>query len=103
MTSGFPMEMHALFVAWFLWGFWANVAILALNVLLMPLGFMKKERTGMILGSVFCGFYCINTFVWLAFGGIWRFSKAGVVASGDKLERLYGTTDAQWAQSLEAA
>mgnify|MGYP007023081433 CR=1 FL=1 len=103
IVDGYPMEMHKVYVVWFLWGFWANVAILALNVLLMPLGFMKKERTGMILGSVFCGFYCINTFVWLAFGGIWRFSKAGVVASGDKLERLYGTTDAQWAQSLEAA
>ena len=28
VTSGFPMEMHAVFLVWFLWGFWAKVSLL---------------------------------------------------------------------------
>ena len=51
-----------------------------------------------MLGFVNMGLFCSNSLVWLAFGAIWRFSKAGSVASGDKLERLYGTSDEVWDQ-----
>lgn len=102
IVDGYPMEMHQVYIIWFLWGFWAQVAFLAVSAVIVPLFWFKKS-VGMVLGSISCGLYCTNTFVWLAFGGIWRFSKAGVVAAGDKLERLYGTTDSEWAKSLEAA
>lgn len=102
IVDGYPMEMHKVYIVWFLWGFWAQVAFLTATVLNASL-FWFKQPVGVMTGSLSCGLYCTNTFVWLAFGGIWRFSKAGVVAAGDKLERLYGTTDAQWAKSLEAA
>ena len=29
VTSGFPMEMHAVFNVWFLWGFWSKIALAA--------------------------------------------------------------------------
>jgi len=28
ITSGFPMEMHAIFVTWFTWGFYAKIFLL---------------------------------------------------------------------------
>lgn len=34
---------------------------------------------------------------------VWRFSKAGSVASGDRLERTYGTSDKVWAQQMQAS
>lgn len=34
---------------------------------------------------------------------IWRFSKAGTVASGDRIERLQGQTDGEWAETLSKA
>ena len=36
-------------------------------------------------------------------GFFWRFSRGGRVASGDKLERVAGTSDEQWALSVESA
>ena len=102
IVDGYPLEMHKVYVVWFLWGFWAQIICIVLTAIVVPLSFYKQNLAS-VLGSIFFGLYCTNSFVWLAFGSIWRFSKAGVVASGDKLERLYGTTDALWAKSLEAA
>ena len=56
-----------------------------------------------MIGIVSCSLYMTNGLVWLAFGAIWRFSKAGSAASGDKLERTYGTTDAQWDKQVANA
>ena len=92
IVDGYPMEMHKVYVVWFLWGFWAQVALFAMAAV-STLLYLWKAQFGAVLGVISCGAYCTNSFVWLAFGGIWRFSKAGVVASGDKLERLYGMTD----------
>lgn len=102
ILEGYPIEMHKVYVVWFLWGFWAHVATIVLALIVIPV-ILKKENLRFALGSCSCCLYSVNMFVWLAFGGIWRFSKAGVIASGDKLERLYGMTDAQWTKSLEAA
>ena len=102
IVDGYPVEMHRVYVVWFLTGFWAQIALIVITAIVIPL-YRFKEFYGKVFGCCSYSFYWIATFVWLAFGGIWRFSKAGSVASGDKLERLYGTTDEQWAKSLEAA
>lgn len=44
--------------------------------------------------------YLINSIVWMTFGVIWRFSKGGKVASGDRLERIPGQTNDQWLDTL---
>ena len=33
VTEGYPMEMHRVFLAWFIWGFWAKVTLVALGLL----------------------------------------------------------------------
>ena len=102
IVDGYPVEMHKVYVAWFLWGFWLQIALIAISIICFVL-YRVKESASKVFGIVSFSLYWITTFVWLACGGIWRFSKAGIVASGDKLERMYGSTDAQWNQSLEAA
>ena len=102
IVDGYPVEMHKVYVAWFLWGFWSQIALIIISIICFIV-YRVKEGPGKIFGAVFFSLYWINTFIWLACGGIWRFSKAGIVASGDKLERMYGITDAQWNQSLDAA
>lgn len=44
--------------------------------------------------------YCIHSVTWMIFGIIWRFSNAGKVASGDRLERLSGQSNDQWLSTL---
>jgi len=93
IVDGYPVEMHKVYVVWFLWGFWAHIAMIVLLAIFIPIC-IKKESARVGLGSISCCLFSANMFIWLAFGSIWRFSKAGAIASGDKLERLYGMTDA---------
>ena len=80
--------MSKLYRTWFAWGFWANVISTALNIFFWVIEISCSQKIGTWGRAIFgCG-YCINTIVWMTFGIIWRFSKGGKVASGDKLERL---------------
>ena len=102
MTSGFPMEMHALFVAWFLWGFWSKIAL----VVSMAIGYgtyKYNEYCGKIVMFLAGGLYAAQGIVWLGVGGVWRYSKGGMVASGDELARGKDVTAEVWAQQVEAA
>lgn len=89
-----------MYVLWFLWGFWAKVIFFGLFAIIMPVGYMAP-KAGQVLGGLTCASYLINGGIWLAFGAIWRFSKAGIVASADKLERPPNMTDDAWRTSLE--
>ena len=102
VTDGYPMEMHQVYVLWFLWGFWAKIVFVGLFLVIMPVGYFAP-KTGQILGGLTCASYLINGGIWLAFGAIWRFSKAGSIASGDKLEKDPSISDSIWKQQLEAS
>ena len=92
ITEGYPQEMHRIYVAWFAWGFWSHLIYFVTSLVVMVIWNVKMNIAKMI-GGLNCCIFTTNSLIWLAFGAIWRFSKAGIVASGDKLERLYGTTD----------
>jgi len=94
--------MHRIYIAWFTWGFYSKIAMTALMVIAMGLG-CWKEKAGMITGSVVTGLYVTNGIVWAACGAIWRFSKAGQIAAGDKLERDFDVTDEVWEAQLQLA
>ena len=103
ISEGYPMEIHRVFKTWFRWGFWASLVFLMLCCIIGPITAKTGSKVGMMLGWVNMGLFTSNSLVWIAFGAIWRFSKPGSVASGDKLERLYGTSDADWNQQMTAA
>jgi len=96
VTEGYPVEMHKMYIAWFLWGFFTKCVFIVLIGIASGLYFCA-ENASMIMGSISCGLYIANSIVWLLCGGIWRFSKAGVIAAGDKLERKGGVSDDDWA------
>ena len=103
VTSGYPMEMHAVFELWFTWGFWAKITLIA--ALLLGVGVYKSghENAGKIVLFLSSGLYAAQGIVWLGLGAVWRYSKAGQVASGDELARRTGISDELWAQQVEAA
>ena len=102
VTSGYPMEMHQVFITWFLWGFWSKI-ILAISLLFTGATYFCNDQCGKILLFLFGGLYSAQGIVWLGVGAVWRYSKAGIVASGDELARRAGTSDVLWEQQVEAA
>ena len=104
VTEGYPMEMHKVLVAWFMWGFTAKVVLIGLGLLIALYSVATGGgRASYICGSITCALYVTNSLIWLGFGAIWRFSNAGQIASGDKLERLYGKSDDEWDKDIKAA
>ena len=96
VTSGFPMEMHAVFIMWFTWGFWAKITLLAVLTIGFVIFKMGNEYCARLLGFLSGGLYAAQGIVWLGLGGVWRYSKPGQ-ASGDELARRVGTSDEDWA------
>ena len=102
ITEGYPIEMHKIFSVWFIWGFWTSVAYLTIFAIGLLVA-KKNVKTAKVIISTITGFFCTNAIVWIVMGILWRFSKAGSVASGDRLERTYGTSDKVWAQQMQAS
>ena len=44
-----------------------------------------------------------NFVVWIVLGTVWRFSTAGSIASGSKLEKPVGMTDESWSEQIKTA
>ena len=85
ITQGYPMEMHKVFHAWVAWGFWTSIVFMSVFVFSIIL--MKyKEKAGQIISAVNMGFSLTNFIVWIVLGTIWRYSGAGVIAAGGRLE-----------------
>lgn len=96
--------MHRIFLAWFLWGFFSKVIVGALVIFAALLNMCEStQKFAMVTGAVSCGLYGANAVVWIATGAIWRYSKAGMTAAGDTLERPQGIDEASWDASVEAA
>ena len=102
ITEGYPIEMHKIFSVWFIWGFWTSLTYLTIFAIGLLVA-KKSVKYGKIIISTISGFFCTNAVIWLVMGMVWRFSKAGSVASGDRLERTYGTSDKVWAQQMQAS
>ena len=81
--------MGHLFRSWFVWGFWGSIFTVFILAAAIPLHIYMVEKRNIIhMGSVlslsisFC-----NSFAWFILGLFWRFSTAGRVASGEKLNK----------------
>lgn len=96
IPQGYPLEMHNVYLAWFLWGFYSKCIITGLLLIAASL-YMCGVKAAKLIGGLSCGLYLGNFVIWIAVGGIWRFSRAGATTSGDMLERLFGITDQEWA------
>jgi len=102
VTEGYPVDMGRVFGIWFAWGFWSNVVAILGAITTFVLT-SKNAYAAKVVQAVTSLGYLVNWFVWLAIGTIWRFSKAGTTASGDKLEREFGVSDDAWETQLDAA
>ena len=94
VRRGYPVDMGHMFRSWFLWGFWASAFNIALIMTLVLLCHLCKARQGQIgcIGLVICAFTCCNTASWFLLGFFWRFSKAGRISAGERIERPEGTS-----------
>ena len=102
VPEGYPIDMHKVFVAWATWGFWQNLVVVTIFALGVAIG-TCAPKVFAILGSLSGLAWMLGTILWLVFGGIWRYSNGGQIASGDRLEKPDGSTDDAWKASLDAA
>ena len=97
--------MSRVFRAWFIWGFFAKAAMIVISLLLFPLYCYQRKQWNLIAGIVWT-LYFLQGGAWIALGAIWRFSNAGIIASGGWLERVYDENDdtpEKWKASLDTA
>ena len=102
VPSGYPVEMHRLFSAWFTWGFYLKIVFIAAIAVATALSKWEKKY-GMTAGAISVSAYVLNAAGWIVAGAIWRFSNAGAIASGEKLERPAGVSNDDWDASIELA
>ena len=95
ITEGYPMEMHKVYTAWFMWGFWSKI-IFAISMMVTFGVSFANAYIAKMLAAVEVGLYATNGLLWLILGSVWRFSQPGGVASGDKLARKKGVSDEDW-------
>lgn len=98
VRPGYPINMATLFRSWFMWGFWGSIFQIALVATLIPLCFVMKSQIPLlnITGGIVQGVICCNNIAWFFLGFFWRFSRAGRVSAGEKLERPADITSEQW-------
>ena len=76
--------MANLFRIWFRWGFLSILASIAVLVTLPYLANIFRNNITNYISSLLIS---INMALWLIFGVMWRFSTAGIVISGENLEK----------------
>ena len=72
MPAGYPVNMHNLFLAWFMWGFWSHIALIVICTIGGLVKYAVKE-TSMMMSSALGMLYLLNFFVWVVVGSFWRF------------------------------
>ena len=89
VRPGYPINMAHLFHSWFIWGFWGSIFTVAILATTILLHFTMVDKRDMIhISSALClAISVANNFIWYLMGCFWRFSKAGQVVSGDKLNK----------------
>ena len=89
VRPGYPIDMGHLFRSWFVWGFWGSIFTVAILAAAIPLHIYMVEKRNMIhLSSALClAISLCNSSAWFILGLFWRFSQAGRVAAGEKLNK----------------
>ena len=97
VRTGYPIDMAHMFRTWFLWGFWASAFSIAFYVSAILLYIFGKKHLSTIklIGGVVYAMTLCNTAAWFLLGFFWRFSKAGRISAGERIERPAGITDGQ--------
>lgn len=90
--------MAHLFRTWFMWGFWGSVFQLSILAAAIPLCFLFKQQVPIlnIVSVILEAVSCCSSAAWFILGFFWRFSRAGRVTSGEKLERLADVSSENW-------
>lgn len=103
VTYDYPVEMGGVFRVWFLWGFYAKIILLGLLATATGLYTFWSKKSAFVMSVISFSLYFVNATVWFVLGCVWRFSKAGMTASGDELDRMAGVDDATWKAQVESA
>ena len=103
IRQGYPIDVAHLFRTWFKWGFWTSMLQVQIFIFVLPLNYFCTESVSVfnLCTLVLQGCVCCCGIAWFIFGFFWRFTRAGRVSSGDKLERVPGSTDEEWAEGIE--
>ena len=102
VADGYPVNMANVFRGWFAWGFWAHIAFVAFMMIGMAI-YQCSTKASRIWGGITWGLSFGNYVSWIILGSIWRFTKPGQIASGDKLIKDDGVDDATWKAQKERA
>ena len=103
VTKGYPIDMGHLFRSWYLWAFWGCIFNLIAIVTLLSLYIYRKDLRHilrLVTGSIAIIVVCSNM-LWYLLGTFWRFSKAGRVASAERLTRTDSMVNQEWQNYLE--
>ena len=96
--------MGRLFRSWFVWGFWVNVTALIIHIFFVPLYLFFQEHV-LYKPAFYIGIQGVNSCIitaWFLMGLFWRFSLAGRIAAGSKIERGDLDTDAWHKKQADA-
>ena len=99
VRAGYPTDFAHLFRTWFLWGFWGSLAFPAGLAIFIPLIYLtaaKQSNFFQLIGGLLCALSCCSTVIWVIMGAFWRFSSAGKIVSGERIERPEPSSNEQW-------
>mmetsp|Transcript_34 Transcript_34/g.57 ORF Transcript_34/g.57 Transcript_34/m.57 type:complete len:172 (+) Transcript_34:284-799(+) len=102
LRHGYPVDIARLFRSWFVWGFWSHILFLVIQIVFVPLFLVQTTTQTMykVIYSLLTGVKCCNFVAWFLMGFFWRFSRAGRIASGEKIQRG-DLSDDDWAKRLD--
>ena len=85
----YPVDMAHLFRAWFIWGFWSHIVGLIIQLVFVPMFFLCRVSSAVPLLTYMAlqGINCCNMILWFLMGFFWRFSRAGRITSGEKIDK----------------
>lgn len=89
VKAGYPVDMAHLFRAWFIWGFWSHIVGLIIQLVFVPMFFLCRVSSAVPLLTYMAlqGINCCNMILWFLMGFFWRFSRAGRITSGEKIDK----------------
>ena len=90
-----PVNVHSLFVSWFIWGFWTCMTpIICCPLIIVPVFMGMEALTFLSAFCCGCGVTCSWLF-WMIFGTVWRFGDMGKACTDDALVYLGYGLDSQ--------
>ena len=104
VPEGYPVEMHGVYVGWALWGFWQNFIFVGVFITSMILMACNCIPMASLITSTIVSFgWIVSSTFWLILGMVWRYSSAGQISAGDRLQKTEGMSSDEWKAALENA